>query len=213
MKDLYTTIREIASFTDEAILMFSTGKDSIVCLDLCRKYGIKVQPVYLYKVQGISFREQIIKYYENRFDVRVAQHPAIELINYQNNNRIDGKKEKKLRAVDLESYLRRKYNMSWIIQGVKASDGFGCKLMVHTGCLPKHKKGYPVAHWTDKDVYNYIKKNKLPLPLDYKIGYENIDTYKGELLLYVYQNHPEDYQKIKSQYPLIEGELVRMGVL
>lgn len=208
LKNLYSTIETIASYTEEAIVFFSTGKDSIATLDLCSKYLKRIEAVYFYKVPGISFREASLRYYEKRYKISILRYPHSELINYQNSLYGDGMA--KVRQSDMFEVMRKKFNMSWIITGVKAADGMVSRLMVHTGCDPKHKRGYPVGHWTNGDVANYVKKNKLPLPLDYSYGFNNIDTYKGEALLFVYNNFPEDYERIKKTYPFVEGEILRM---
>ncbi len=208
LKNLYSAIEEIASYTEEAIVFFSTGKDSVATLDLCVKYLKRIEAVYFYKVPGISFREESLRYYEKRFNLSILRYPHTELINYQNN--LYGAGKAKIKQSDMFEVMRKKFNMSWIITGVKASDGMVSRLMVHTGCNPKHKRGYPVGHWKNADVMAYIKKNRLPLPVDYSFGFNNIDTFKSDALIFVYNNFPDDYEKIKKTYPFIEGEILRM---
>lgn len=189
-------------------MYFSTGADSIVVLDLAVKHLKHVKAVYFYKVEGISFREKILSYYEKRYGIEVLRWPHLELMNYQNDFYSTGKP--KVRQPDVDLAMRRKFNMSWILTGIRAQDGMVSRLMVHEGYSEKHKRGYPIGFLTRKEVLAYIKVHKLPLPVDYSYGFNNIDTYKGEPLRFVYQNFPEDYERIRRQYPFIEAEMVRM---
>ena len=43
---------------------FSTGKDSLVGIDLLRKAGIEYIPIYFYIVPGLRFIEKNIKKYD-----------------------------------------------------------------------------------------------------------------------------------------------------
>jgi len=161
----------------------------------------------MYKVQGISYREKILKYYETRYKVKIVQIPDYDLMNYQIIQ--SNSKKGKIKIGDIENYLRRKLNISYIVYGQKNTDGFMTKLKIHTGIDQKFKRFYPVAIWTDNEIFEYIKKNKLPLSPEYQVGFKNIDTFKGEPLLYIYNNYPDDYQKIKKQFPHIEADLLR----
>jgi tRNA(Ile)-lysidine synthase TilS/MesJ len=58
------------------IVMFSTGKDSIVMADLLIKgYRGHKEFVFLYFVPGLAIKQRIIEYYENRWNITVRQQP------------------------------------------------------------------------------------------------------------------------------------------
>jgi len=210
----FETIKKAASVIDRGCLLFSSGKDSIVTLDLCSKHmNGKFDIVYMYKVKGISFREEILKYYENRFNIKIHQIPHNELMTHQAKS-YDKKGKKSYKMGDMEDIIRRKFNVEWLIYGYKKQDFLTRRIQLNqTGLIDdKYKKLYPVGNWTDKEIFYYLEKNKLPLPIEYNYGFNNIDTYKGDALLFVYNNYPDDFKKIQAQYPFIGAELLRMGI-
>lgn len=56
-------IRTFASMSDSVIVGFSGGKDSVVTLDLCRRYfpPERCFVFYMYHVRGLSFHEAMIR--------------------------------------------------------------------------------------------------------------------------------------------------------
>jgi len=167
----------------------------------------------MYKVKGISFRDEILSYYENRYGIKIHQVPHNELMTHQ--AKLYNRKGKKTFLMgDMEKMIRRKYALEWLVYGYKKQDFLTRRIQLNqTGLIDeKYKKFYPIGNWTDKEVRAYIEREKLRLPIEYSYGFNNIDTYKGEALLFVYHNFPEDYKRIKAQYPFIDAELLRMGV-
>ncbi len=53
-----------------------------------------------------------------------------------------------------------------------------------------------------------MKKNKLPLPVEYQYGFRNIDSLDKNSLQFIKNNFPSDYQKIKDVFPLIDTLLI-----
>jgi tRNA(Ile)-lysidine synthase TilS/MesJ len=52
---------------------FSTGKDSVVGLDMLLKAGIEPIPIYFYCVPGLKFIENNLKMYEEHFGIKIGQ--------------------------------------------------------------------------------------------------------------------------------------------
>jgi 3'-phosphoadenosine 5'-phosphosulfate sulfotransferase (PAPS reductase)/FAD synthetase len=198
---------------DEAIVFFSTGKDSIATLDLCCKNIKTVKAVYLYFVKGISFRDKIIKYYENKYRIKIDQYPQVDLSSVFKNNSMTAinKKIKRIKQPDIERYVRQKYDIPWLVYGYKKTDSLSRRGILNTfdGVDCRNKKIYPLADWNNKDVFNYIKKQRLPLPEDYSLGFRDTNFYYGDSLLWIYNNYPADYQKIKKVYPFIDADRLR----
>jgi predicted phosphoadenosine phosphosulfate sulfurtransferase len=111
----------------------------------------------------------------------------------------------------MELYLRREYNLSYIAYGYRKSESLQRRgqLTSCDGFDRKFRRIFPISDWSEKDVLNYLKKERLPINEFYKYGYRDINFPSGEVLQLVKQNYPDDYKKIKAVYPLIEADIYR----
>lgn len=202
--------------------MFSGGKDSIACLELASKHLKKIVPVYLYFVKGLKYKDKHIEHYARRFGVEILQYPRCEDLSRQMRAGAYQKKKTKVPAIrqwEMDLYLRRELNLSWIIYGYKRVDSLQRRGIMNANCHDgeqykggidvRNRKIYPLANWSEKEVFKYLKMKKLPLAPDYHAGFRDINTFKGRALLWLYHNHPEDYETLKKQYPFIEAALIR----
>ena len=187
---------------EPAILLFSTGKDSITAGEILFNAGItNIIPVFLYFVQGLSIKQKIIEFYEKRWKVKIEQRAHPRSLNL--------KTGKKYRMSNMEHNLRAEFNISWIIDGAKKTDSMARRgIMAHLqgGIDERNKKIYPLADWNDCKVMAYIKVNRLMLPVEYQHGFNrdfNVPTISK--LVYLKNNFPNDYQKIINEFPVLEG--------
>lgn len=213
---LYSVMDRLFKSVHEVIVLFSTGKDSIVTLDLCIKYLKEVSIVYMYFIKDLSYKEDILKYYEDRYNKKINRIPHPELTTYYNENvfgcNITNKKEPKISISENDNLLRYKFNKSYIAYGYKKTDSLSRRgqLWHGDGIDKRNKKIFPVANFSEKDIFYYIKKNKLKLPPEYKSGYRDINTFfERQTLEWLINNYPDDYKRVKEQYPLIESVLLR----
>ncbi len=218
----HSVIKRAAEETDTVILMFSGGKDSIACLDLCCAHFKTVIPVHLYFVKGLKYKEKHMAHYAKRYGVDIAQFPRCEDLSRQMcSGSYQSKKKKvpKIRQYEMDLFLRRRLNIPWIVYGYKRADSLQRRGIMNANCLDgeqymggvdmRNRKIYPLANWSEKEVFKYLKMKRLPLPPDYAAGFRDINTFKGRALLWLYHNHPEDYETVKKQYPFIEAALIR----
>ena len=77
-RPLFRTVETAAAITDSVLVSFSGGKDSVATLDLCVKHFRHVEGFFMYYVKGLSFQEQIFRYYEDRYP-RTAPCPSSAL--------------------------------------------------------------------------------------------------------------------------------------
>lgn len=72
-RPLFRTVETAAAITDSVLVSFSGGKDSVATLDLCVKHFRHVEGFFMYYVKGLSFQEQICRYYEDRYGLPDAR--------------------------------------------------------------------------------------------------------------------------------------------
>ncbi|MCL2374743.1 MAG: phosphoadenosine phosphosulfate reductase family protein, partial [Treponema sp.] len=161
-------IHEISRLLGEtpAVVMFSTGKDSIVALDLMmRHYRGPMRFAYLYFVKGLPMKESILTHYEKRYGITIDRLP--------DRSHIFLKTGKKYQMMHMENDIRRKYDISWLASGIRRDETLGRRGMlakIDNGIDEKYRKLYPVASFTKKAIYSYVKLHRLPLPVEYNTG-------------------------------------------
>lgn len=74
-RPLFRTVETAATITDSVLVSFSGGKDSVATLDLCVKHFRHVEGFFMYYVKGLSFQEQICRYYEDRYGLPILGCP------------------------------------------------------------------------------------------------------------------------------------------
>jgi len=201
MKD---TVKQISGILKDEpiIIMFSTGKDSIVMADLLMKgYAGKKEFVFLYFVEGLEIKQRIIEHYEKRWNIKIHQQPDFTNLSL--------KTGKKYKMSDIERGLRAKFNISYIAQGVRRDESMARRgMLAHLpyGIDEKYKKLYPIADFSAKDVMSYIKLNKLPIPVEYSHGWKHdFSTPNVDGLIYLKNNFPNDYKKVIAEFPHLQA--------
>jgi phosphoadenosine phosphosulfate reductase len=198
-----TTLKINETLNNEPlIVMFSTGKDSIVMTDmLMRLYHGCKELVFLYFVKGLEIKQRIIDYYEKRWQVQIRQQPHFGALSL--------KTGKKYKMADIEHGLRATYNISYIAQGIRKDESLARRGMLANlpyGIDERNKKIYPIADWSAKMVMAYIKLHKLPLPVEYSHGW-NHDFSVPDIdgLVYLKNNFNKDYKKVIAEFPHLEA--------
>lgn len=200
-----TSIKYMAQvLKDEPVLvLFSGGKDSIVALDLCMRYfkRSQVEVLHYYFVPDLSIKERVLTWYESKYGIKIIREPDSKTIALQS-----GKKSYK--QADQEAVIRKKYDVKYLIQGIRKQDSMARRGMLANlpyGIDERNGKLYPISEWTTKQVISYIKLNKLMLPVEYSMG-QNRDFYipNAEGMLMLKNNFPEDYNKVIAVFPQLE---------
>jgi sulfate adenylyltransferase subunit 2 len=204
---------------DEAIIFFTGGKDSIASLDLIRPYINNLIGIYLEYIPGLKFKDNIFKYYEERYNFKIIKRPHPQWFLYQINKvyGIENKIEKKIKKIDLKlgkfyKLYKNELNIKWSILGEKRSDDItrARKIYKTTPIDKENNIIYPVAYFSDKEIFKYIKQKKLILPKEYyetRATHEMNTPFSKDSLLYFKENFYEDYEKIINIFPQIEGIL------
>lgn len=205
---LYRAIETQSLITDRVLVSFSGGKDSVVTLDLCVKHFKEVQGFFMYQIQGLSFQESIIRYYEDKYGIPIYRIPHFMLSEwlryglfrpYDWNVPIISVKE-------TYDYMREMTDFFWIAAGERIDDSLWRRGMIKsTGTIDcKRGRFYPVAEWRKKDIVAYIKQHKLRVGSESsRLGF-SFRALTGKDVQAIQRFFPSDYAKIKRWFPLVE---------
>ena len=197
--------------------MLSTGKDSVVQLDLCSKYFERVCAVHLYHVKGLEYRDRYIKNLLSRYknvSFSYIPHYSLSYINtvYGSVNEMIG--QFTLTQKDSERVIRRLTGGVWIAYGYRKDESLQRRGMLSAvkGKDDKTKRFYPLYNFTQRYVDKYIVKMRLPLPPEYECGFRDIGMYSSpDTLDWLKNNYPKDYVRTLEQFPLLEGARIAKG--
>ena len=210
-------IRSIAKKTDRAILFHSgTGKDSIALLDLCYPHFKKLVCVYMYMVKDLEHVNKYILWAKSKYpEVDFIEVPHYALSQYRRDGILGCAKDPSQRVYQLSDIIKmvkRNTGIDWAIIGFKQSDSLNRRLMLrgYTDEMVNEStnNAYPLSKYKNKDVETYIKHKKLIPPLKYGDG-QSQGTSVGNIpfLLFCKTYYPQDYEKVKADFPLVEKVL------
>jgi phosphoadenosine phosphosulfate reductase len=210
------------------LVAFSGGKDALACLDLAVKVFPKVQPYFLYWVKGLSFQERTLRWAEQRYGLEIMRLPHAFLSAYyiRSDFRHDlpiDKLTKKMGLTEQENVIRAQTGITWLIAGKKRADslwrrGELAEAEKNQGIDRKRRTIFPLLDWTDADVWNYLKLARVPTPADYRVfaglaphslSWDLNQKRQGKYLMRIRETWPEDYQKIRAQFPLVDALVKR----
>jgi phosphoadenosine phosphosulfate reductase len=212
-QSLYNTLEAASRITDSVLVGVSGGKDSVVTMDLCFRYFSHVQPFFMYIVKGLEFQEATLRYYEDRYDVeflRVPHFMLSEFLRY-GSFRVPDISVPTVKTAELYNYLREISGIYWIAAGERISDSIVRRAMIkHSGTIDE-KRGriFPVADWNKADIMAYLKQNNLPLSLENRVLGFSFRSLQGEDLAMIKEHFPDDYEKIKKAFPLVDASVKR----
>lgn len=202
---LFDPIKTQSKVSDSVIVAFSGGKDSIVTLDLCKKYFPKVEVFFMYLVPNLDFQERMLQWYENKYGLKIHRIPHFELSEFM--------KWGTFRPMDIDipvvkindvyNYIRNETGIHWIAAGERCADSMVRNAMIKKSGTIDTKRGrfYPVANWNKQEILQYIKFKKLYLsPEQREIGF-SFRSLAGKELQIIYERYPDDYEKILKMFP------------
>ena len=209
MRQLLHSIFEISDQCRDVAVMYSTGCDSTVMLDLFARHAPKSigKVIFMYFCPGLSYEERILTYYEKRYKIEITRmaHPdCAYLVN-------DRSHKRKVKMSGFEKVVRAE-GAAWIAYGFRKDESLqrrGQLSLAPDGIDWKYLKLFPIGEWAARHTRAYVKQNKLLLPPEYKLGYRDLNVFKGDSLVYIYRNYPQDYERIVAMYPDTAGELMR----
>lgn len=207
------------------ILAFSTGKDSIVAWLKLRRYFDKIVPYYLYSdlCGPLSFVEKALRYYEDWFGCHILRlpHPAL----YRQLNRFVLQAPENLRIIeeaklpeldyeDINALVRAtdpELAGAYQASGVRSADSIVRRQSILKNGPVNHnaRRWYPVYDYKKADMVKALDEAGIYLPIDYEWFGRTYDGLDYRFTSVIKEKSPEDYERIKETFPLVELDILR----
>ena len=209
---LFEPIKAASRISDQCIVFFSGGKDSIVTLDLCARYFKRIHVVFMYMVPGLSFQEAQLQWYEDKYGVEIERIPHFmmsEILRYGVFRKHDFNVPI-VKITDIYKYLRATNEIWWIAAGERIADSIVRRAMIKNSGSIDEKRGrvYPVAHWNKQEVMRYIQHHRLKLTPEMRV-LGNSFSFDPRQFPKLKEHYPKDYEKIMEWFPFIEAVTMR----
>ena len=183
-----------------------------VVMDLATKIFKTVLPVFMYFVPGLSIIEKQVDFASKKWGVEVLHVPHWILFRCFKNgvyclpsikNR-DNIPDVKIR--DIYNHVIRTSGIPFIATGAKLADSVWRKQNMRS------TEGWtdilnPLKNWNKFDVLYYLKKNDIPIPDSSGASATGVDL-STPSILWLYDKHQEDYEKVSRYFPFI-GAVVK----
>lgn len=233
---LYTTIQgldpsekiraDLAADGQPVLVAFSCGKDAI-CTELAlRESGVETKLAYLYYIPGLAFIEDGIKSLEDQLQKPIARYPHPSLYRwlglgiFQTPDRAE--------VVAAAQLVKLDYDMVWdlaredlglpadtlLADGVRANDSQQRRMaFTRYGALKRDKlKVSPIWDWSLAKIRATLDDHHIELPVDYEWFGRSFDGLDQRFLAPIAEHAPEDFERIRSWFPLAGMELIRHGL-
>jgi hypothetical protein len=212
-----------SEYDGTCLLHYSCGKDSIASWLQLRRYFKKIVPIYYHATPGLSFVEDYLKYSEDFFKTKIIRLPNPSFLKqlgtgvFQTPESWKIIKQSKLFYYTHENYkdfVKEDYKINDNVLcavGVRSADSLvrGFVIKKYGAVNLKKKNFYPIFDWNIEKLIKELKESKIKLPDDYKMFGRSLDGIDYRFVKTIKEQKPEDFEKIKTFFPLIELELKR----
>jgi len=205
-------ISQLAAQHDAVLVAFSGGKDSLAVMDLCRRAFKRVAGFFMAFVPGLRCDDERLAIAVS-WGVEVRHYPHWGFLDclrsgvYCNNGAAHDRIPK-LAHFDIYRIASADFGIPLIVTGMKASDSASRrKNLVRR--LTKETIRHPISQWRDFDVMAYLQLHAIPLPPSPKGRRSAGVDLKGESLVWLYENYPDDFEKVCQWFPYAEAVIHR----
>lgn len=215
-------IKYVRNKTDTIMLSFSRGKDSIAAWLVLREHFPRIIPVHMHAVPHLSFVDESLAYYEKFFGTHIidVMHPA----GMRTLNQYGFQSPENCSVIELFRIPNLTFNQlfieigkdlglekPWVATGVR-----GCDTLVRRtvwkrfGAVTENTHKFkPIIEYTKDDVLKIITANGVKLPYDYVMFGRTIGRTIWGFLKPLKEHLPDDFERIKDFYPMVDVELLR----
>jgi hypothetical protein len=216
--------QQMARDNDTVVLFFSRGKDAVAAWLQLRRQFKRVVPVNYYLVPNLQFELDSLKYFEEFFETPIYRLPSPHLYKqlalhlYQPPSYVKPIDKFDLPQFDwdtLATVTKEDFELppeTWAANGVRMFDSFArIMALKKNGPVNLNRRlFYPVYDWTPTRLKEEFRASKVQLPIDYKIWGRSFDGLSYAYMEGLRKHLPEDYERVKQWFPLVESVLKRM---
>jgi 3'-phosphoadenosine 5'-phosphosulfate sulfotransferase (PAPS reductase)/FAD synthetase len=207
---------------EDVILMFSMGKDAIASYYQLNDYFKNIHLVYQYFHPDLKFINESIDYFEQKFGRKIIKIPHVGMYRMINDYIFQSPSNSDIIAqIDLPNHKYEDYyndlridldcQNAWIALGVRIFDGPMRRMSIgRNGPLSVKKQSFfPIFDWTNEKIRTVLKQNNIKLPVDYEMFGRSFDGLTYSYIKPLRDKFPDDYNRLKEIYPLIDLEILR----
>jgi len=112
---------------------------------------------------------------------------------------------------DMRTHVRSLTGIEWVLSGEKKSDSLTRRgwLTKCNGIQYHLKIAYPVADWTNKNVWAYINYNNVPVAPDYKLLTGSFSVTDKSTLVEIYNEYLDDFKRIERVFPFVRAVIAQ----
>jgi hypothetical protein len=217
--DLIAIVRQS---TDTILLSFSAGKDSLA-MWLYLQPHFRIIPYFMYLIPGLRSDEVALQYYEEWFGTHIIRMPHPLL--YQKLNDCTYQPPERVARIhalglpdftyaDIDNALFRHYGLtcSYCAVGMRMKDGIDRRnMMMQKGVLGAGRRRfyYGIWDWDVNQVAAKIQRAGVKIHPNYAIMGRTILAIDYQYLRPFRQHYPDDYEKLREWFPLLDLEFYR----
>jgi len=208
------------------LLRFSCGKDAIASFIQLKRYFHTIIPIYHYLHPDLDFINESLAYYEEFFGTKIIRVPNMKLYKHINSGLfMDIDTWAHYLSYDLPNFdndevnerVKNENSINKYVRtaiGVRSADSLNRNLSIKKyGAVNEGRKTfYPVYDWNMERLINEVKDSGCKLPIDYKIWGKSFDGLDYRFIKPLKEHFPNDYEKLKQIFPLIEVEMRRYDI-
>ena len=178
-------------------------------MDMALRTFDRVEGFYMWFVPDLEFINEGLAAAERRYGIKIHQFPHWSACTAMKNgvycNPWWGRDDlPEVKLADLYAYAMRSTGIPLILTGAKKADsGWRRRFINNT----KHWDSiiYPLVEWTKLDVLSYLKGRRIPLPDNSAGGVAGGVALVPHELMWIYDNHPDDFWRMAKFFPFIEA--------
>jgi 3'-phosphoadenosine 5'-phosphosulfate sulfotransferase (PAPS reductase)/FAD synthetase len=212
IKEAHEQMAQLAKRHNGAVVAFSGGKDSLVCLDLAVKHFRRVVPVFMFLVPGLRCIDEKLQVVRDRWHLEVLHYPHLLFFRAYENS-LYCKKSIRMAKFLKEFGLNEIYKaimhdtgINLIVNGSKEADSLWRKTKFFKFYTMENVV-YPLKKWRKNDVLAYLQMEKIPIPASSGAASTGVDL-STPSLLWLHDAYPDDFGRMEWYFPFI-GAVVK----